>query len=69
MATPESLLEACEASIERILATDVEEWEEKDRRAQHIRLKELQAFRDQLKAEVATNSGRRIIGPVRRVNI
>jgi hypothetical protein len=67
-ATAQQQLDAANDSLQRILETDTSSWSESGRAQQQISIRDLMALIDRLETKVAAQSGRRIIGPVRRVD-
>ncbi len=68
-ATAQQQLDAANDSLLRILQTDTSQWSESGRAQQQIQIRDLQNLIDHLENKVSSQSGRRIFGPVRRVNI
>ena len=66
-ATAQQQLDAANDSLLRILQTDTSQWSESGRMQQQIQIRDLQNLIDNLETKVAAQSGRRIIGPIRRV--
>lgn len=67
-ATAQQQLDAANDSLLRILQTDTSQWSESGRAQQQIQIRDLQNLIDNLEAKVSSQAGRRIFGPVRRVN-
>lgn len=67
-ATAQQQLDAANESLLRILETDTSSWSESGRAQQQIQIRDLMALIDRLETKVAAQSGRRIFGPVRRVD-
>lgn len=65
----QQILTAAKESLARILATDAAEMEEKDRRTRTLEIDKLSALIDKYEAKVASGNGRRILNPVKRVNL
>lgn len=68
-ATAQQQLDAANDSLLRILQTDTSEWSESGRAQQQLQIRDLQNLISHLETKVSGQSGRRIIGPVRRVNL
>lgn len=66
-ATAQQQLDAANDSLLRILETDTSSWSEGARNQAQLQIRDLQNLIDHLETKVATQSGRRIFGPVRRV--
>lgn len=66
--TNQELLDAARCSLKRILDTDTSSWSESGRAQQQIQIRDQMALIDRLETKVAAQSGRRIFGPVRRVD-
>ena len=70
MATSDqAILDAARESLLRILTTDAAEMEEKDRRLRALEIDKLEALIDKYEKRVSSGAGRRILNPVKRVNI
>lgn len=67
-ATAQQQLNAANDSLLRILETDTSQWSEAGRAQQQIQIRDLQNLISHLESKVASQSGRRIFGPVRRVD-
>lgn len=68
-ATAQQQLDAANDSLLRILQTDTSQWSESGRAQHQLQIRDLQNLISNLETKVAGQSGRRIIGPVRRVNL
>lgn len=68
-ATDQQLLDKSRDSLARILDTDTSSWSESQRNQQMIQIDKLSNLIDRLEKKVASGGGRRILGPVRRVNL
>ena len=68
-ATAQQQLDAANDSLLRILQTDTSEWSEAGRAQQQLQIRDLQNLINNLESKVAAQTGRRIIGPVRRVGL
>ena len=67
-ATAQQQLNAANDSLLRILETDTSQWSESGRAQQQFQIRDLNALIERLESKVAAQSGRRIFGPVRRVD-
>lgn len=67
-ATAQQQLNAANDSLLRILETDTSQWSEAGRAQQQIQIRDLQNLISHLESKVSAQSGRRIFGPVRRVD-
>lgn len=67
-ATAQQQLNAANDSLLRILETDTSQWSEAGRAQQQIQIRDLQNLISHLESKVASQSGRRIFSPVRRVD-
>lgn len=67
-ATVQQQLNAANDSLLRILETDTSEWSESGRTQQQLQIRDLYALIEKLESKVASESGRRIINPIRRVD-
>jgi hypothetical protein len=67
-ATAQQQLNAANDSLLRILETDTSQWSESGRAQQQIQIRDLQNLISHLESKIAAQSGRRIFGPVRRVD-
>lgn len=67
-ATAQQQLDAANDSLLRILETDTSQWSEAGRMQQQIQVRDLHDLIEKLESKVASQSGRRIIGPIRRVS-
>lgn len=68
-ATAQQQLDAANDSLLRILETDTSQWSEAGRMQAQIQIRDLQNLISHLESKVVGAAGRRIFGPVRRVNI
>mgnify|MGYP003423628720 len=66
-ATAQQQLDAANDSLLRILETDTSQWSESGRMQAQTSIRDLRALIKDLESAVAGSSGRRIFGPVRRV--
>lgn len=66
--TTQQLLDAAQESLLRIYQTDTSSWSESARQQSQFDIEKLQKNIDKYKSEIAGESGRRIFGPVRRVD-
>jgi hypothetical protein len=67
-ATAQQQLNAANDSLLRILETDTSQWSESGRAQQQLQIRDLNALIERLESKIASQSGRRIFGPVRRVD-
>lgn len=67
-ATAQQQLDAANDSLLRILQTDTSQWSESGRAQQQFQIRDLRALIKDLESAVVGQSGRRIFGPVRRVD-
>lgn len=67
-ATAQQQLNAANDSLLRILETDTSQWSEAGRAQQQIQIRDLQNLISHLESKLVAQSGRRIFGPVRRVD-
>jgi hypothetical protein len=67
-ATAQQQLDAANDSLLRILETDTSQWSESGRMQQQIQIRDLQNLISHLETKVASQNGRRIVSPIRRVS-
>lgn len=67
-ATAQQQLDAANDSLLRILQTDTSQWSEAGRMQHQLQVTDLLNLISTLEAKVASQSGRRIFAPVRRVD-
>lgn len=68
-ATAQQQLDAANDSLLRILQTDTSQWSEPGRAQHQLQIRDLQNLISHLETKVASQSGRRLFGPVRRVGL
>jgi len=69
VATDQQILDEAKDSLLRILQTDTSSWSESARNQQQIQIRDLEALISRYEQKTSSSSGRRIVQPIRRVNI
>lgn len=69
MTTDQQILDEAKASLLRILQSDSASWSESERQQNLLEINRLQDLIDRYESKVASASGRRIMQPIRRVNL
>lgn len=68
-ATDQQILDEARDSLLRILQTDTSSWGEAQRNQQQIQIRDLEGLITRYEQKVAASGGRRLLHPVRRVDI
>ena len=68
-ATDQQIADSARDALKRILDTDSSELSDQQRRMRHLEIDKLRKLIDESESSASRNSGRRILQPVRRVNL